>query len=133
MRIKTLVAAALLALSANTMAATFGDYQSFGGVAEAGIGVLGGDAGSSPFVGEASVEMEALDSSSNRQVAAFIETRAAKKYNVDLSAGVGNAVSKGVGGFADSFNTWAYTKKAMTYWATRIGDWLDSARSAGNH
>jgi hypothetical protein len=28
MRIKTLVAAALLALSANTMAATFGDYQS---------------------------------------------------------------------------------------------------------
>ena len=30
MRIKTLVAAALLALSANTMAATFGDYQSVG-------------------------------------------------------------------------------------------------------
>jgi hypothetical protein len=105
----------------------------FGGVAEAGIGALGGDAGSSPFVGEASVEMEALDSSSNRQMAAFIETRAAKKFNVDLSDGVGNAVSKGVGGFADSFNTWAYTKKAMTYWATRIGDWLDSARSAGNH
>lgn len=102
----------------------------FGGVAEAGIGALGGDAGSSPFVGEASVEMEALDSGSQRQVAALIETRAAKKFNVDLSGGVGNAVSKGVGGFTDSFNTWAYTKKAMTYWATRVGDWLDSARSA---
>jgi len=102
----------------------------FGGVAEAGIGALGGDAGSSPFVGEASVEMEALDSSSHRQVAAFIETRAAKKFNVDLSGGIGNAVNKGVGGFTDSFNTWAYTKKAMTYWATRVGDWLDSARSA---
>ncbi|UHD15679.1 hypothetical protein [Thiocapsa bogorovii] len=30
MRIKRLVAAALLAVSANTMAATFGDYQSVG-------------------------------------------------------------------------------------------------------
>ena len=77
----------------------------FGGVAEAGIGALGGDAGSSPFVGEASVEMEALDSSSQRQVAAFIETRDAKTFNVDLSGGVGNAVSKGVSGFTDSFNT----------------------------
>jgi hypothetical protein len=105
----------------------------FGGVAEAGLGALGGDAGSSPFVGEATVEMEAMDSRSNRQVAAYIETRAAKKFNVDLGEGVGNAVSKGVGGFADSFNTWAYTKKAMTYWATRIGDWLESARSSGTH
>jgi hypothetical protein len=77
--------------------------------------------------------MEALDSSSSRQVDAYIETRAAKKFNVDLSKGVGDAVSKGVGGFADSFNTWAYTKKAMTYWATRVGDWLESARSAGTH
>jgi hypothetical protein len=54
----------------------------FGGAAEAGVGALGGDASSSPFVGEASVEMEALDSSSHRQLAAFIETRAAKKFNV---------------------------------------------------
>jgi hypothetical protein len=92
----------------------------FGGVAEAGIGALGADAGSSPFVGAASVEMEAMDNSSNRQVAAYIETRAAKKFDIDLSEGVGNAVSKGVGGFADSFNTGAYTKKAMTYWATRV-------------
>jgi len=102
----------------------------FGGVAEAGIGALGGDAGSSPFVGEATVEMEAMDSNSHRQVAAYIETRAGKKFNVDLSKGVGDAVSKGFGGFTDSFNTWAYTKKAMDYWAARVGAWLDSARSA---
>jgi hypothetical protein len=91
---------------------------------------LGGDAGSSPFVGEATVEMEAMDSNSNRQVAAYIETRAGKKFDFDLSEGIGNAVSKGVGGFTDSFYTWAYTKKAMDYWATRVGAWLNSARSA---
>jgi len=102
----------------------------FGGVAEAGIGALGGDAGSSPFVGEATVEIEAMDSSSHRQVAALIETRAAKKFDVDLSEGVGGAISKGVGGFTDSFSTWAYTKKPMDHWATRVGDWLGSARSA---
>jgi hypothetical protein len=103
----------------------------FGGVAEAGVGALSAEAGGSPFVGHASVEIEALDSESHRQVAAYIETRAAKKLDVDLSDGVGSAVGTGVSGYANSFSTWAYTKKAMEHWAELIGAWLKAARSAG--
>jgi hypothetical protein len=102
----------------------------FGGVAEAGVGALSGKAGGSPFIGHASVEIEALDSESHQQVAAYIETRAAKKFDVDLSDGVGSAVGKGVSGYAGSFSTWAYTKKAMDHWADLIGAWLKSARSS---
>ncbi|WP_296897527.1 DUF3313 domain-containing protein [Thiohalocapsa sp.] len=102
----------------------------FGGVAEAGVGALSGKAGGSPFIGHASVEIEALDSQSHQQVAAYIETRAAKKFDVDLKEGVGTAVGKGVTGYADSFSTWAYTKKAMDHWADLIGAWLKTAKSS---
>jgi hypothetical protein len=102
----------------------------FGGVAEAGVGALSGKAGGSPFIGHASVEIEALDSESHQQVAAYIETRAAKKFDVDLSDGVGSAVGKGVTGYADSFSTWPYTKETMDHWADLIGAWIKSARSS---
>jgi hypothetical protein len=102
----------------------------FGGVAEAGVGALSGKAGGSPFIGHASVEIEALDSESHQQVAAYIETRAAKKFDVDLSEGVGSAVGKGVTGYADSFSTWPYTKETMDHWADLIGAWIKSAWSS---
>jgi len=102
----------------------------FGGVAEAGVGALSGKAGGSPFIGHASVEIEALDSESHQQVAAYIETRAAKKFDVDLTEGVGSAVGKSVTGYADSFSTWPYTKEAMDHWADLIGAWIKSPRSS---
>ncbi|QQO56604.1 MAG: DUF3313 family protein [Thiohalocapsa sp. PB-PSB1] len=71
----------------------------FGGVAEAGVGALSRKAGGSPFIGHASVEIEALDSESHQQVAAYIETRVAKKFDLDLSDSVGSAVGKDVTGF----------------------------------
>ncbi|ESQ15477.1 MAG: hypothetical protein N838_08630 [Thiohalocapsa sp. PB-PSB1] len=70
----------------------------FGGVAEAGVGALSRKAGGSPFIGHASVEIEALDSESHQQVAAYIETRVAKKFDLDLSDSVGSAVGKDVTG-----------------------------------
>ena len=50
-------------------------------VGEPGAGVAKGKAGSTPFLGEASVEAEALDSVSSKQLAAYIEERVGKKYN----------------------------------------------------
>jgi hypothetical protein len=96
-------------------------------VGEAGAGAAKGKVGSTPFVGEATVEIEALDSESHEQVAAFIETRAAKKYDIDLQDGPGKAVEKGVGGYLKSYSTWAYTKQAMDHWAQLIRNRLDAA------
>lgn len=50
-------------------------------VGDAGSGVVKGDAGSTVFTGEATIEMEALDSISSKQLAAHIETETGKKYN----------------------------------------------------
>jgi len=96
-------------------------------VGEAGAGAAEGKAGSTPFVGEATVEMEALDSTSSKQIAAYIETRVGKKYNIDLEGGVGNAIEKGAGGYFSAYSTWAYTKQAMDHWAQLIRQRLDAA------
>lgn len=96
-------------------------------VGEAGAGAAKGEIGSTPFVGEVTVEMEALDSTSSKQVAAYIETRVGKKYNVDLDEGVGKAVEKGVGSYLKAYSTWAYTKQSMDHWAQLIRERLDAA------
>jgi len=43
-------------------------------VGDAGAGAAQGNVGSTPFIGHASIELEALDSESSDQVAAYIET-----------------------------------------------------------
>ena len=90
-------------------------------VGDAGAGVAQGNAGSTPFVGHASIELEALDSSSSQQVVAYIETRMGKKYN--WTEGVGTGVSD----YVKAYSTWDYTKQAMDYWAKIIRQRLDEA------
>ena len=90
-------------------------------VAEAGSGAAEGKPGSTPFIGEATVEMEALDSESNKQVAAYIETKMGKKYN--WAHGVGTAAKD----YMTACSTWAYTKQSMDYWAQLIRKRLDAA------
>jgi hypothetical protein len=90
-------------------------------VAEAGAGAAEGKAGSTPFIGEATVEIEALDSKSSKQLAAYIETRTGKKYN--WTHGVGTAAKD----YLKAYSTWAYTKQAMDHWAQLIRKRLDAA------
>ena len=89
-------------------------------VGEAGAGVAEGKAGSTPFLGEATVEFEALDSESNKQVAAYIEERIGKKYN--WTHGVDTAVKD----YFKAYSTWAYTKQAMDHWAQLLREALDA-------
>lgn len=96
-------------------------------VGEAGAGAAKGETGSTPFVGEATVELEGLDSETHKQVVAFIDTHPAKKFDVDLTGGVGNAVEKGASGYLNAYSTWAYTKAAMDQWAELIRQRLDAA------
>ena len=92
-------------------------------VGEAGAGVAEKKTGSTPFVGEASIEMETLDSVSSQQVAAYIETELAKKY--DWTHGV----ATGVGSYMKAYSTWNYTKKAIDHWVETIGKRVDDAHS----
>ena len=89
-------------------------------VADAGTGVAKGQTGSTAFVGKASIEAEALDSVSNEQVAAYVETEIPKKYN--WTHGLG----KGVTSYADAYSTWAYTKEAMDIWAKHVRERMDA-------
>ena len=75
--------------------------------------------GSTPFVGEVTIEAEALDSQSGKQLAAYIERYVAKKYNWK------QGVEKAVSDYIKAYSTWAYTKQAMDIWAQGIRDWLD--------
>lgn len=88
-------------------------------VADAGSGVAKGETGSTAFVGKASVEMEALDSLTSKQLGAYVETEIPKKYNWT------EGVSKGVTGYTSAYSTWAYTKQSMDLWAKYIRERLD--------
>jgi hypothetical protein len=88
-------------------------------VGEAGAGAAKGEVGSTPFLGEATVEAEALDSESSKQVAAYIEERVGKKYN--WTHGVDTAVKD----YLKAYSTWAYTKQAMDQWAQQLRQSLD--------
>jgi len=90
---------------------------------EAGAGAAKGKTGSTPFLGSATVELEALDSESNRQVAAYIETRVGKKYH--WNKGVTTAASD----YMKAYSTWAYTQQAMDHWATLVRERLDRAHT----
>lgn len=88
-------------------------------VADAGTGVVDGEAGSTMFVGEASMELEVLDSVSKQQLAALVETNVAKKYNWT------EGVKEGVTDYLRSYSTWAYTKEAMDHWANKLRERMD--------
>jgi len=90
-------------------------------IGDASTGVAKGEPGSTMFVGQASVEMEALDSVSGEQVAAYVDTEIPKKYNWT------QGVAKGVKDYANSYSTWAYAKAAMDHWAKVVRDRLDAA------
>jgi len=86
---------------------------------EAGAGAVSGEPGTTPFTGEATVELEALDSVSSKQLAAYIETRTGKKYNWT------NGVSEGVSSYIKAYSKWEYTKQAIDSWAQLLRKRLD--------
>ena len=90
-------------------------------LAEAGSGVATDEAGSTPFVGEVTIELEALDSQSNRQIAALIERKIGLKYHWN------EGVETGVSDYLKAYSTWDYTKQAMDHWAQAIRNHLDMA------
>lgn len=87
----------------------------------------GGGTGSTPFVGQTAIEAEFLDSRSNEVLAAYVDRQVGKKYNIDVSEGVGSAVSKGFSSYSKAYSTWAYAEAAFDYWAGLLRKRLDEA------
>ncbi len=83
-------------------------------VGEATAGAATREMGATPFTGEATIELEALDSISSRQLGVMIETRVGKKYAWD------EGISKGVSSYIQAYSKWEYTKAAMDSWAQRL-------------
>jgi len=91
----------------------------FAWVADAGSGAAKGEAGSTAFTGEATIEMEAMDSVSSQQVGAYVDKEVGKKYQWS------KGVSEGVNSYMSAYSKWDYTKKSMDAWAQRLKTTLD--------
>jgi hypothetical protein len=98
----------------------------FAWIGDAGSGVAKGEVGSTMFTGEATIEMEVLDSISSKQLAAHIETETGKKYNYT------EGVAKGVKSYLSAYSKWKYTKQAMDDWALLLRKRLDAAHGVTN-
>lgn len=88
-------------------------------VADAGTGVATGDAGATVFTGQATLELEVLDSVSSKQLGARIETKTGQKYNY------AHGIANGVKGYINSYSKWAYTEKAIDDWAQLLRKRID--------
>ena len=87
----------------------------------------GGGTGSTPYLGQTAIEAEFLDSRTNQVVAAYVDRQIGKKYDIDMSEGVGTAVEKGVSSYTKAYSTWAYAEAAFDYWAGLLRKRLDEA------
>ena len=91
----------------------------FAWVADAGSGAAKGEVGSTAFTGEATIEMEAMDSVSSQQVGAYVDKEVGKKYQWS------KGISAGVNSYVSAYSKWDYTQKAMDAWAQRLKTTLD--------
>ena len=103
----------------NTAASVTSLVVPFLWVADAAGGAATGDAGGSVFTGQATLELEVLDSDSSKQLAAYIDTKTGQKYNY------AHGVATGVKGYINSYSKWAYTQKDMDDWAHMLRVRLD--------
>lgn len=87
-----------------------------------------GEAGSPPYLGDTAIEIEILDSMTNKQLGAYVERRLPKKYNVDTTEGAGGAVKTYADSYFKSYTEWGYTKNAFDFWAEGFRKRLDETR-----
>jgi len=86
-----------------------------------------GGFGSSPYVGDAAIESEFLDSVTSEQLVAYVDRRIGKKYDYDFHRGPVTFVSQAAVSYAEAYTFWSYTKEAFDYWAGELKTRLDKA------
>ncbi len=94
----------------------------FGSVADF---AAGGGTGTASYLGAAAIEAEFVDSGSNEQLAAYVEKRAGRKYNIDLGKGIDTAIGDGLSSYMGAYSEWAYVEDALDHWARALRLSLD--------
>ncbi|MCC6135729.1 MAG: DUF3313 domain-containing protein [Candidatus Contendobacter sp.] len=85
----------------------------------------GGPAGSAPYLGRTGIAAQFISSQTGQVLAEYADTEIGRKYVVDTSKGVGNAIDTGVSDYMKAYSTWAYAEKAFDKWAQQLRAWLD--------
>ena len=101
----------------------------FGFVAEAGAGVATGrPAGSTPYLGETSMEMQVLDGASGNVLAECRDTQVGRKYAAEVNSGADGAAATWANGYLNSFQAWSYAKNAFDKWSMLVAQRLGQLR-----
>lgn len=101
-------------------------------IAEAGAGVATGrPAGSTPYMGEAGMEMQFRDGVSGAILAECRDAQIGRKYAADLNAGAAGAVEVWANGYLSSFQSWSYAKLAFDKWSLLIAQRIAELRGVG--
>jgi hypothetical protein len=83
--------------------------------------------GSAPYLGRTGIAAQFIDSKTSRVIAEYVDTQVGRKYVVDTSKGVGNAITTGFSDYAKAYSTWAYAQQAFDGWAQQFRTRLDQA------
>ncbi|MEE4376826.1 MAG: DUF3313 domain-containing protein [Candidatus Competibacteraceae bacterium] len=90
-------------------------------VAEAGSGVATGrPVGSTPYMGEAGMEMQLRDGESAMILAECRDTQIGRKYALDDDGSVTDAAQTWASGYLNSFQAWSYARNAFDKWSLII-------------
>jgi len=90
-------------------------------VAEAGSGVATGrPAGSTPYMGEAGMEMQFRDGKSAAILAECRDAEVGRKYAFDDDAGATDVAKTWASGYVNSFQAWAYARNAFDKWSLLV-------------
>jgi len=92
--------------------------------------ISGGESDPLGYLGDTSIEAEFLDGQTNRVVGQFVDDEAGRKFVVDTSGGLGQAIDAGVSSYAHAYSTWGYARQAY-YWARRFRNALDRLHGMG--
>lgn len=101
----------------------------FAFVAEAGAGVATGrPAGSTPYLGETSMEMQFRDGASGAVLGECRDTQIGRKYAADVNSGADGAAQTWAGGYLNSFQAWSYAKNAFDKWSLQVAQRITELR-----
>lgn len=105
----------------SVLRSTAGTLTPYGFVAEAGSGVATGrPAGSTPYLGETSMEIQFVDGGSGGILGECRDTQIGRKYAADLNASTVGAAQTWASGYVNSFQSWSYAKNAFDKWSGLI-------------
>jgi hypothetical protein len=106
-----------------------GTLTPYGFVAEAGSGVATGrPVGSTPYLGEAGMEVQFRDGASGTVIAECRDTEIGRKFATDVNAGTVGAAQTWASGYLNSFEQWTYAKDAFDKWSALLAKRLAALR-----